>query len=88
MIGTMEVFYRPCFSKSGETSKIILFLFIYFYLFFFSFPGFFLLLTNVLYIATVFLSNPVEDIYEIHDKETEVLPMNEGDAGAPKVNYK
>ena len=32
----------------------------------------------------MFVSKPVEDRYEIHDTEIEILPMKEGDAGAAK----
>ena len=44
---------------------------------FFLFPGFFLLLSTILGFATMFVSKPVEDKFEIHDKEIEVLSVND-----------
>ena len=50
---------------------------------FFLFPGFFLLLSTILGFATMFVSKPVKDKFEIHDKE-EVLSVNDFDSGAAK----
>ena len=51
---------------------------------FFLLPGFFLLLSTILGIVTMFVSKPVEDKFEIHDKEIEVLSINDYDSGDAK----
>ena len=51
---------------------------------FFLFPGFFLLLSTILGIVTKFVSKPVEDKFEIHDKEIEVVSINDYDSGDAK----
>ena len=48
---------------------------------FFLFSCFFLLLSTILGFATMFVSKPVEYKFEIHDKEIEVLSVNDVDSG-------
>ena len=51
---------------------------------FFLFPGFFLLLATILGIATMFVSKPVVDKFEMNDKEIEVLSFTDFDSGDAK----